>query len=159
MKFISLILLISIFKFQADSKVINKDKIDVATKQNKRPNFIKSQIQINKINIKVEIADTNEKHAYGLMYVQKLAEDEGMLFVFEKEEFRSFWMKNTLIPLSIGYFDKNRKLISIHDMKPENKPDYQLKTYPSYGLAKYALEMNTLWFSKNKVNIGDSFSF
>ena len=56
--------------------------------------------------IVVEIAKTEQQHAQGLMFRNKLNKNEGMLFVFNEERILEFWMKNTLIDLDIGYFDK-----------------------------------------------------
>jgi uncharacterized membrane protein (UPF0127 family) len=59
-----------------------------------------------------------------------------------------------LIPLSIGYFDANRKLIGTYEMAPGAKDEVQPKTYPSNGDALYALEMNKGWFVKRKITVG-----
>ncbi|MBC7742658.1 MAG: DUF192 domain-containing protein [Bdellovibrionaceae bacterium] len=89
------------------------------------------------------------------MFRKKLGSDEGMLFVFESEGIRTFWMKNTLIDLSIGYFDKSKKLIDIQEMKAMNSVlEKDLPTYPSKSPAMYALEMPTGWFKKNKIKEG-----
>ncbi len=79
--------------------------------------FEKKKIAINNIVIDVEIAETPEQHNQGLMNRDKLPENQGMLFVFQSPEIRSFWMKNTFIDLSIGYFDKNKVLFQVLDMK------------------------------------------
>ncbi len=80
--------------------------------------FEKEKIKIGNKTITVEIADNHEKQAYGLMHRSSLNTDQGMLFIFSDEQVRSFWMKNTFVPLSIGYFDAQKKLIDIQDMKP-----------------------------------------
>ena len=61
----------------------------------------------------VEVAETQEQHSYGLMNRNKMPENLGMIFVFDNNEIRSFWMKNTFIDLSIGYFDQNKVLFQI----------------------------------------------
>lgn len=84
-----------------------------------------------------------------------MGEDEGMLFIFKNTETRFFWMKNTLIDLSIGYFDAEMKLIDIKEMKSgKGVPDSALPSYASAQPAKYALEMNAGWFDKNKIKLG-----
>src|SRR5688572_17795115 len=61
----------------------------------------------------VEIADTHESRARGLMFRDSMDPDRGMLFIFESEQQQAFWMKNTKIPLDIFYFDSERKLVSV----------------------------------------------
>ena len=85
-----------------------------------------ARIRINNAELKVELAETHEKREQGLMNRAILPEDSGMLFIFENPQILSFWMKNTTIPLSIGFFDENRCLINIEDMNPPKKrrPSY-----------------------------------
>lgn len=100
--------------------------------------------------IKVELAETQEQHARGLMFRKKLKSNEGMLFVFTDEITREFWMKNTLIDLDIGYFNKKNQLIDIQQMAAQNSVmQLSVPTYPSKQPAMYALEMAKGWFKKN----------
>lgn len=122
------------------------------------PKFNKQKIKIGEKTIVVEIADTEPKHAYGLMHRSSLLENQGMLFIFKDEQTRSFWMKNTFIPLSIAYFDGQKKIIDMQDMKPaasEMQTDFP--SYISKQPAQYALEMNLGWFVKNKIKLGQKF--
>lgn len=119
----------------------------------------KRKIKIGKQVLTVEIADTMEKRAQGLMFRTSLPKDHGMLFVFENEEELAFWMKNTLIPLSIGYFDRDKKLVNSMEMDPAPATEISPKTYHSAKPAMYALEMTKGWFSRNKVGPGTAFSF
>jgi len=121
--------------------------------------FEKRKIKIGKRVLSVEVADSMEKRAQGLMFRESLPKDHGMLFVFENEEQLAFWMKNTLIPLSIGYFDRNRKLINSMEMEPAPATEMNPKTYHSAKPAMYALEMTKGWFSRNKVGPGTAFTF
>ncbi|GHV89389.1 hypothetical protein AGMMS50267_17490 [Spirochaetia bacterium] len=72
------------------------------------------------ITIRAEIARTDDERAYGLMNRKNLPDGEGMLFVFINDEIRSFWMKNTLIPLSIAYIGYNGLIHEIRDMQPRD---------------------------------------
>jgi len=117
--------------------------------------FKKKKITVGAKTLVVEIAETPDQHERGLMFRDKMGPDEGMLFIFKNEETRFFWMKNTLINLSIGYFDKNGKLIDVQEMTSgKNVPDEQLPSYASAKPAKYALEMSEGWFTKNKIKLG-----
>lgn len=98
----------------------------------------------------VEIARTEKEKARGLMFREKLAENEGMLFIYEREEILSFWMKNTFLPLSIAFLDREGRIIDIQDMEP-----FSEKTHYSPKPAQYALEVNKGWFRKNGIRVGD----
>ena len=115
----------------------------------KKANVELSFKKIRKI-IKVELAETSEQHQHGLMFRKKLNLNEGMLFIFSDEQTRSFWMKNTLIDLDIGYFNNKKVLIDIQQMKAENSVMHlNPPAYPSKQPAMYALEMSKGWFKKN----------
>lgn len=118
------------------------------------PSFMKKTIKVGDKKLLVEIADTDQKQGYGLMYRTNLAEGTGMLFVFSNEETRMFWMKNTFVPLSIGYFNAQKILIDLKDMKPVKSEMEAPETYPSSGPAQYALEVPQGWFKKNKIKTG-----
>src|SRR5690606_12136028 len=77
-----------------------------------------AEIEIGGKPVSVEIADTHESRAKGLMGRLELEDVHGMLFIYESSQKLCFWMKNTLIPLSIGFFDEEKKLIQIVDMDP-----------------------------------------
>lgn len=112
------------------------------------------RLMINQHAITAEIADTEENRMLGLMYRLEMASEHGMLFVFSNSQVRCFWMKNTLIPLTIAYIDEHRKIVSLHDMYPHNT-----ESVCSLAPAKYALEMNQNWFATKKIKIGDTIQF
>lgn len=124
-----------------------------------KPVFKKRKIKISGHTIVVEIADSEERRAYGLMFREKMPENAGMLFIFDDEAERAFWMQNTLIPLSIGYFSRAKNLNEVIDMQPAVMGIARPKTYPSKSKAMYALEMNLGWFDRNKIRPGVSFRF
>jgi uncharacterized membrane protein (UPF0127 family) len=100
--------------------------------------------------IKVEVARTGKEQERGLMFRERMGKDEGMLFVYEREERLSFWMKNTRLPLSIAFIDKGGKIVDIQDMEP-----FSLDTHTSAYPARYALEMNRGWFAREGIKVGD----
>jgi hypothetical protein len=130
-----------------------------AAHADKGPEFKKSQIKIGGQVISVELAENDEQRAYGLMYRDHLDANSGMLFMFDYEMPLNFWMKNTFIDLSIGYFNKSRTLVDIKEMKKTSVMSVNPPTYPSKVPAKYALEMNKGWFTKHHIKVGAQFEF
>ncbi len=104
------------------------------------------------VRVRVEIADDDFERARGLMYRTALAENRGMLFVYGAQQKLSFWMKNTLIPLSIAFMDAEGRIVDIQDMKPL---DDDPPSYVSAKPAQYALEVNQGFFEKRGVEVGD----
>jgi len=90
----------------------------------------------------VQLAQSNAERAKGLMFRKYLAQDEGMLFLFDKEDKYSFWMRNTLIPLDIIWMDKDNKVIFISENNQPCKWYYCLSVNPTAN-AKYVLEVNS----------------
>ncbi|AXK72620.1 DUF192 domain-containing protein [Lysobacter sp. TY2-98] len=90
----------------------------------------------------VEIADTEEARARGLMFRDEMAADHGMLFLHDREEPLAYWMKNTKIPLDILYFDTGRKLVSQQRDVPPCTLGDACPPYPSTASARYVLELN-----------------
>ena len=91
----------------------------------------------------VEIADNDDERSRGLMFRESMDRSHGMLFVFEDDTLQSFWMKNTLIPLDIMYFDGERRFVSAHYRVPTCKyAGNNCPSYPSEGAARYVLELN-----------------
>jgi len=121
--------------------------------------FEKRKLKLGSQTLTVEIADTNEKTSQGLMYRKELPEGTGMLFIFPDEQVRSFWMRNTFIPLSIGFFNAKKELIDIQDMDPSlSEMQTDLPTYVSKGPAQYALEVPKGWFARHKIKLKQKFS-
>lgn len=119
----------------------------------KKEKFKTMKLKICDKILDVEVADSDWSRAIGLMCRDNMPESSGMIFVFSEERELSFWMKNTRIPLTIGYFDKNKTLIDTYDMKPLD----ETKSYPSKKKSLYALETNLGWYKKNKVAPGCKF--
>jgi len=111
-------------------------------------------VELGGRHFKVEIADTQEKQALGLMFRDSMPADEGMIFLFPNEAPRSFWMKNTRIPLDIMYFDKELKMVSISADTPPCRVS-RCPSYPSAGPAMYVLELNAGIAASLGVGVGD----
>lgn len=104
----------------------------------------------------VELAETPEEHATGLMYRTQLAPDHGMLFIYSEPHLVTFWMKNTLLPLDILFFDGEARLIGTY---PNVKPcRYDpCRRYPSQAPIQYALELPSGTLSNLGLHKGDQF--
>lgn len=124
-----------------------------------RPSFTKRSLVLGDKKIQVEVADSDEKRSYGLMFRETMPDNVGMLFIFDNEAPRSFWMKNTLIPLSIAYFDRDKILREIIDMEPAPLGTARPKSYPSRTNSMFALEMNRGWFERNEIRPGVRFRY
>lgn len=115
----------------------------------------KPLIRVGGVPLKVEIADTPRSRQTGLMFRERLPEDEGMLFVFKRVDYLSFWMKNTLIPLSIAFIDADGKIVQMEDMEPLDEQTHHRSAQP----VLYALEVNQGWFERHGVHVGDRVEF
>ena len=105
------------------------------------------------IKINAEIADDEQEQTQGLMFREKLNQDEGMLFVFENEQEQIFWMKNTLIPLDMLFIDENFEIVDIKSAVPCKEEPCEI--YKSSKPAKYVLEVNGNLTAKKDIKIGD----
>ena len=116
--------------------------------------ILRIPLYIHDGEIWVEVAQTPEEQSYGLKGRKHLGKDEGMLFIFEIEDYHAFWMKDTLLPLSIAFIGKDGRIVWITDMKPLTS-DSHVPPKP----IRYALEMNKGWFSSHGVKVGDIIRF
>jgi len=107
-------------------------------------------LKVDGHEIWAEVANKEATRSSGLMFRQEMDWDNGMLFVFPDSATRAFWMKNTLIPLSIAFMDSNGKILNTEEMVPQSE-----QSIWSNGPAKFALEMNGGWFTKEGVKPGD----
>jgi uncharacterized protein len=103
--------------------------------------------------IDVEVAETTEQREFGLMFRESLGDRSGMVFLFFEERRGSFWMKNTLIPLSIAFFGDDGRILAILDMEP-CKAD-PCKLYDPGITYSGALEVNQGAFDDWDVSVGD----
>jgi len=107
-----------------------------------------------KHNFNIEVVDTLASRAEGLMFRENLPNNNGMLFIYNSEGNRSFWMKNTLIPLDMIFIDSNLNIVSIQKNAQPCK-NFFCKSYPSEKPAQYILEINGGLSEKLGINIGD----
>jgi uncharacterized membrane protein (UPF0127 family) len=99
--------------------------------------------------IKAEVAVSDEQRAQGLMFREKMAPNEGMVFRFPETRHTCMWMKNTLLPLSVAFIDEKGRIINIEDMQPQT-----LNAHCAKKPARFALEMNQGWFKQKNIRSG-----
>lgn len=99
--------------------------------------------------IDAQIARTPEQRATGLMHRKEMPQHEGMLFIFEQPMQQCFWMKNTLLPLSIAFLADDGTIVNIDEMQPQT-----LESHCSTQPVRYVLEMNKGWFTRKGVKAG-----
>ena len=107
----------------------------------------------------VEVADTDDKRAQGLMFRDAMPADAGMLFIHDREEPQAYWMKNTRIALDILYFDAQRKLVSQQRDVPPCSAGNACPSYPSRAPALYVLELNAGQAAKLGLENGAELTF
>jgi len=108
-------------------------------------------VSIDGQDLFVELAFTPDTRSCGLSNRYTLGESKGMLFLFPNSDKRTFWMKNTHIPLSIAFMDDTGRIITIHQMEA----DQTSTTYHSFHSVSYALEVNQGWFILHGIKNGD----
>ncbi|QVQ27491.1 DUF192 domain-containing protein [Achromobacter deleyi] len=99
--------------------------------------------------IRAEVADTEATRRDGLMFRKELPGNDGMLFVFEQPDVQCFWMRNTLLPLSIAFIADDGTIVNIEDMAPQTEDPHCAKKP-----VRYALEMAQGWFNEHGIKTG-----
>ena len=116
-----------------------------------QPTLPTKTLTVGSKSVTAEVADDNQERMTGLMFRKELKPDSGMLFVMPRPDKASFWMRNTVIPLSIAYISPEGRILEIHEMKALDETPV-----PShFNNIAYALEMEKGWFSKSGVLQGD----
>lgn len=108
------------------------------------------RLTIGEAVVYVDIARASSAREQGLMYRKSLPENEGMLFVYARPGERSFYMKNTYIPLSLAYIDGRGEIFQLVQMEPLDETS-RISEKP----AQYVLEVNRGWFVRHGIQIGD----
>lgn len=99
--------------------------------------------------IQAEVAQTHREHSMGLMHRSAMGVNEGMLFVYEAPQIRCYWMRNTLIPLTIAFIGDDGAIVNLKDMQPLDE-----RSHCSSKPVRYALEMNQGWFDERGIKPG-----
>lgn len=99
--------------------------------------------------IRAEVAQAPIEHMVGLMHRTEMGANEGMLFVYEAPQKHCFWMRNTLLPLTIAFIDDDGHIVNLADMQPRTET-----SHCSARPVRFALEMNQGWFAKRGIKPG-----
>lgn len=113
-------------------------------------------VKISDVVIKAEVADTLPKRIEGLMSKKILPEKEGMLFIFNEENYHGIWMMNMRFPIDIIWIDKDLKIVDIAEDAQPCK--FKCPIYRPDSKASYVLEVNSGFAKENKLQIGDYIS-
>lgn len=140
-KGLSKIVLLVIFFLSILKETINACPLELPT----------SAVSINGHRLIVELAATPQSRRCGLSNRPAFGEDRGMLFIYPRSDLRTFWMKDTRIPLSIAFLDDSGNIINIEIMSPNQTE----KRYHASKPALYALEVNQGWFKLHGIKAGD----
>jgi len=113
-------------------------------------------LKIGAVTFNVEVADTDAKRTQGLSGREGLAEDQGMLFVFDKEGYYGFWMKDMKFPVDMIWLSKDKKVTHIeNDVSPQTYPEVFNSPAPSL----YVLEVSAGFSAKNNIQVGELVAF
>ncbi|AUP78367.1 hypothetical protein C1H87_06450 [Flavivirga eckloniae] len=145
-------LALSLSSCKKDKKIIKQT--EVAFKKEGEFIIFKS-IDSTQIKLDIEIADTDFDIQTGLMYRNSMDKNRGMLFVFEDERERFFYMKNTKIPLDLIYINEKKNIVSFQ----KNAKPFDESSLPSTFPAKYVLEINAGLVDTWGISVGDSISY
>ena len=108
-----------------------------------------TELSVGMHRVRAEVADGMAARMTGLMHRKSMAQNAGMVFVFEENAGHCMWMKNTLIPLSVAFIDEAGAIINIADMQPHSE-----QSHCASRPARYALEMNKGWFAQRGIKPG-----
>jgi uncharacterized membrane protein (UPF0127 family) len=144
---------VSIISCKEDKKTVKQ--VDISFKKEGELTIFKNTSDSTKIYLDIEIADNEYETQTGMMYRNSMKTNQGMLFIFEDTRERSFYMKNTRIPLDIIYINNNSKIVSFQ----KKAQPFKETSLPSKVPAKYVLEVNADLSDSWGLNVGDSLSF
>lgn len=120
------------------------------TQQLQTVEFERVRLQVGEHLLDTEVAETPAQKAQGLMWRETLGQDSAMLFILDDRQQQCFWMRNTLIPLTLAYIDRNGHIVEFFDMQPLSD-----ETHCATQPAQFGLEVNQGWFADKGIILGD----
>jgi len=125
-----------------------------ACKEEVNPKLKTIEISIAGKPFLVEVAQTDQERQRGLMFRKTMGDNEGMLFVWDRDDKRYFYMKNTYLPLSIAFISSDATIVQIEDMTPLSE-----RTIESHSFVRYALEVKQGIFERLGIKPGAKITF
>lgn len=114
-----------------------------------QPALPATDLTVGMHRVRAEVANDMGSRMQGLMFRKAMAENAGMVFVFDEVAPHCMWMKNTLIPLSVAFIDEAGTIVNVADMQPHSE-----QSHCAARPARYALEMNKGWFAQRGIKPG-----
>ncbi|MFS4482628.1 DUF192 domain-containing protein [Hyunsoonleella sp. 2307UL5-6] len=151
--YISLLISVAFYSCKKETKAVSQT--EVTFKKEGKLSIFNSEKDTLKIALDIEVADTDFDIQTGLMYRNTMAKKQGMLFIFEDEQQRFFYMKNTRIPLDIIYMNSDTTIVSFQ----KNAKPFNETSLPSEIPAKYVLEINAGLTDTWGLKVGDAVYF
>ncbi len=142
-------------KKEKNPVIFQSESLEIPFKQQGSLAFLSTQTGDTISVIDIEIADNDQRRARGLMYRKSIPENAGMLFIHDKPDILSFWMKNTYIPLDMVFVDAEKTIVTIH----ANTQPLREWSYASTQPALYVVEVNAGYCAKNNIAEGDKIEF
>lgn len=137
--------------FIVNNFITNEPKVEYYTFTKEGELTFTDSLGILKAKIDLEIADTEYERQLGLMNRKEMKETEGMLFVFPRQDYQSFWMRNTLISLDIMFVNDQKKIVTIH----KNTKILSETSYPSSAPSIYVVETLAGFADRHNIKVGD----
>jgi len=122
-----------------------KKSVEFKTVEDRFPIKVGGQV------VQMQLAITPAEEQKGLMFRKSMGADEGMIFLYDRPQQMSFWMRNCEFPQDIGFFDSDGKLKEVYPMYPHDERPVQ-----SLGIRQFALEMNQGWYRQHGLKPGDA---
>lgn len=144
-----------LFNCKNEKNTTSDDKIEVSFKKEGMLHLKKGNTDSIIKKLDIEFAEDDYETQTGLMYRTKLDTNQGMLFIFPNEQIRSFYMKNTKIPLDIIYINEEQQIVSFQ----KNAKPFDETPLPSGAPAKYVLEINAGLSDKWNLEVSDKIEF
>lgn len=152
-KLVLAFILLGIFGSCGDDKQPEVETVEIEFKKEGEL-FLLKDGEVNQ-QVDIEIADTEYERQTGLMYRETMEDNQGMLFIYANEAPRSFYMKNTYIPLDLIFYDKDSTVVSFI----ENAVPLDETSLPSEKPAQFILELNAGKVDEWNITVGDKMSF
>ena len=123
--------------------------LGAAQAQTPQTNLQHTRLTAGMYQIDAQVAQTPQQREIGLMFRKEMPQTEGMIFVFEQPGTQCFWMKNTLLPLTVAFVADDGRIVNLEDMQPMTED-----SHCSREPVRFVLEMNQGWFAKRGLKAG-----